>query len=168
MRGDGVRVVVVAVGVAVIVGIFSIGLVNVPDAPVSVPAVTVTAEASPAVTVTRTVEVRASRSKVRHPVRTVKPKRMTRATTLPTVSRNGGVWSRLSRCESGGRLHMDEWNGGQHVHGLYSMDYGWFRHFRIDPFSASDQLRIARYVLARQGPSAWPVCGPRAGLRSGS
>jgi hypothetical protein len=30
------------------------------------------------------------------------------------------------------------------------------------------QIEVARRVLADQGPYAWPVCGPRAGLTRGS
>jgi hypothetical protein len=85
------------------------------------------------------------------------------------------VWARLAACESGGRLHAVGGgvlpNGERQVTvGLYQLDTGWFGHFGIDPYTstAAQQLRVARYVLERQGPGAWPHCGPRAGLVRGA
>lgn len=86
---------------------------------------------------------------------------------VDVASSPAGVWARIAKCESGGRLHADSHAGGQHVHGLYQLDAGWYQHFGINPWkaTAAEQLRIARYVLDRQGWRAWPYCSRVAGVR---
>lgn len=79
------------------------------------------------------------------------------------------VWQRLAACESRGRLRAVGGPGGIY-RGLYQIHVGWYAGADMDPATATaaDQLALARKILAKQGPGAWPVCGPRAGLVRGA
>lgn len=78
------------------------------------------------------------------------------------------VWDRVARCESGGNWHINTGNG--YYGGLQFTSSTWAAHggrayaSRADLASRSAQITVAQRVLRSQGPGAWPVCGPRAGL----
>lgn len=81
---------------------------------------------------------------------------------------NYSVWDRVASCESGGNWHINTGNG---YFGGLQFDAGtWSRHGghryagQANGASRLEQIEVARRVLATQGPGAWPVCGPRAGL----
>lgn len=78
------------------------------------------------------------------------------------------VWDRVAVCESGARWDINTGNG--YFGGLQLSDATWRAYggqwyaARADQASKSQQIAIARRVLAVQGPGAWPTCGARAGL----
>jgi hypothetical protein len=79
-----------------------------------------------------------------------------------------GVWDRVAACESGNNWHINTGNGfygGVQFSQSTWSGYGGGRYAsRADLASRAEQIEVARRVLAAQGPGAWPVCGPRAGL----
>jgi resuscitation-promoting factor RpfA len=84
----------------------------------------------------------------------------------------GSVWDVVAACESGGNWAINTGNG--YYGGLQFSASTWAGYGGAD-FAASAnraskavQIAIAGRVLAAQGPGAWPVCGPRAGLNGAS
>jgi LysM repeat protein len=81
------------------------------------------------------------------------------------------VWDRVAACESGGNWHINTGNG--YYGGLQFSAGTWRAHggsayaSRADLASKGAQIAVAERVLNTQGPGAWPVCGPRAGLSRG-
>lgn len=81
------------------------------------------------------------------------------------------VWDRVAACESGGNWHINTGNG--YYGGLQFSAGTWRAHggdayaSRADLASKGAQITVAERVLNTQGPGAWPVCGPRAGLSRG-
>jgi nucleoid-associated protein YgaU len=79
-----------------------------------------------------------------------------------------GVWDRVANCESSQRWHIHTGNG--YYGGLQFSSSTWagyqgHRYARqANRATRAEQIEVARRVLASQGPDAWPVCGPRAGL----
>jgi hypothetical protein len=100
-----------------------------------------------------------------------------RAAAAPRLS-SAGVWDRVASCESGGNWHDDTGNG---YYGGLQFDYGTWRAYggaqyasRADLATREEQIAVAHRVNTTgwagnppEGPGAWPVCGPRAGLRRG-
>ncbi len=100
--------------------------------------------------------------------------------TEPPAAPSGipDVWRRLVECEAHG-----DWRMGAPGHPRdpgYDFDGGpqfapstWTSHAPAGyprhayDASPSQQLVVARRVLAEQGVTAWPQCGPRVGLRRG-
>lgn len=83
-------------------------------------------------------------------------------------SASGSTWDRVAQCESGGNWHISTGNG--YYGGLQFTLGTWHANGGSgNPASASrsEQIRVAENTLASQGPGAWPVCGPRAGLSRG-
>ena len=88
--------------------------------------------------------------------------------TAPGAQAQTSVWDSVASCESGGNWHINTGNGfygglqftAQTWTGLGGGKYA----SRADFASRAEQIEVARRVLAMQGPGAWPVCGPRAGL----
>jgi nucleoid-associated protein YgaU len=78
------------------------------------------------------------------------------------------VWDRVAGCESSHNWHIDTGNGyygGLQFSSSTWAAYGGHRYARqASGASRLEQIEVARRVLASQGPGAWPVCGPRAGL----
>lgn len=80
------------------------------------------------------------------------------------------VWNRVAACESSNNWHINTGNG--YYGGLQFSSstwgaYGGHRYAsQANGASRIAQIEVARRVLASQGPNAWPVCGPRAGLNS--
>lgn len=97
--------------------------------------------------------------------------RQQRAATVHFVI--GGVpavWQALAECESGGKWDDTE---GMFEGGIQFLNSTWLangggryaRHaYQATP---AEQVAIGRVVLDRDGPSQWPVCGPRVGLKRG-
>lgn len=83
-------------------------------------------------------------------------------------SASGSTWDRVAQCESGGNWHISTGNG--YYGGLQFTLGTWHANGGSgNPANASrsEQIRVAENTLASQGPGAWPVCGPRAGLSRG-
>ena len=89
--------------------------------------------------------------------------------TQVSAAASGSTWDRVAACESGGNWHTSTGNG--YYGGLQFTLGTWHANGGSgNPAAASrtEQIRVAESVLASQGPGAWPVCGPQAGLhRSG-
>ncbi len=78
------------------------------------------------------------------------------------------VWDKVAKCESGGNWKINTGNG--YYGGLQFASRTW-RGFgggkyasRANRASKSEQIAIARRVLAGQGAGAWASCGRRAHL----
>jgi resuscitation-promoting factor RpfA len=82
------------------------------------------------------------------------------------------TWDKVAACESSGNWAINTHNG--YFGGLQftSSTWGSFGGHAYAPqanqATKAQQIAVAEKVLASQGPGAWPVCGPRAGLRAGS
>jgi resuscitation-promoting factor RpfA len=80
----------------------------------------------------------------------------------------GSSWDGVASCESGGNWAINTGNG--YYGGLQFSSSTWagFGGARYassaNLASKAVQIAIAQRVLSAQGPGAWPVCGPRAGL----
>jgi resuscitation-promoting factor RpfA len=78
------------------------------------------------------------------------------------------VWDRVANCESSKHWHINTGNG---FYGGLQFSSGTWRAYHGKKYAGqanqatrAEQIEVARRVLAAQGPGAWPVCGPRAGL----
>jgi nucleoid-associated protein YgaU len=78
------------------------------------------------------------------------------------------VWDRVASCESSQRWHISTGNGFygglQFTASTWAAYHGHKYARQANRASRLEQIEVARRVLASQGPGAWPVCGPRAGL----
>lgn len=78
------------------------------------------------------------------------------------------VWNRVAACESSDNWHIDTGNGyygGLQFSASTWGAYGGHRYAaQASGATRLEQIEVARRVLHSQGPHAWPVCGPRAGL----
>lgn len=89
----------------------------------------------------------------------------------PASAATSRTWDRVADCESSGDWKISTGNG--YYGGLqFSQStwaaYGGTRYApRADQATRTQQILVAERVLASQGPGAWPVCGPRAGLSRG-
>jgi LysM repeat protein len=78
------------------------------------------------------------------------------------------VWDRVANCESSKNWHINTGNG--YYGGLQFSASTWRAYHgtkyapQANRATRLEQIEVARRVLAAQGPGAWPVCGPRAGL----
>ena len=81
------------------------------------------------------------------------------------------TWDRVAQCESGGDWSINTGNGyygGVQFSASTWAAYGGTRYApTANLASEGQQISIAEKVLASQGPGAWPVCGPEAGLSQG-
>jgi murein DD-endopeptidase MepM/ murein hydrolase activator NlpD len=81
------------------------------------------------------------------------------------------VWDQVAACESTGNWHINTGNGfygGVQFTQSTWAEFGGLKYAaRADLATKEQQIAIAEKVLATQGPGAWPVCGPRAGLLRG-
>lgn len=86
----------------------------------------------------------------------------------PPAQASGSVWDAVASCESGGNWAIDTGNsfygGLQFTHQTWLGYGGGAYAANANLASRPAQITIAERVLAGQGPGAWPVCGPRAGL----
>jgi nucleoid-associated protein YgaU len=81
------------------------------------------------------------------------------------------TWDAVAQCESTGNWSIDTGNGFSG--GLQFSPSTWAAYggtqYASSAGQASEgqQIAVAEKVLASQGPGAWPVCGPKAGLTQG-
>ncbi|WP_194906625.1 transglycosylase family protein [Catenulispora rubra] len=81
------------------------------------------------------------------------------------------TWDQVASCESGGNWSINTGNG--YYGGLQFSTSSWLGAGggkyapRADLATKDQQIAVAENLLASQGPGAWPVCGPRAGLSAG-
>jgi LysM repeat protein len=81
------------------------------------------------------------------------------------------TWDQVASCESGGNWSINTGNG--YYGGLQFSTSSWLGAgggkyaARADLATKDQQIAVAESLLASQGPGAWPVCGPRAGLSAG-
>jgi len=81
------------------------------------------------------------------------------------------TWDRVAQCESSGDWSINTGNGFSG--GLQFTNSTWAAYggTAYAPIAAEaskgQQIAVAERVLNSQGPGAWPVCGPRAGLTRG-
>ena len=81
------------------------------------------------------------------------------------------TWDKVASCESTNDWSINTGNG--YYGGLqFSADtwaaYGGTQYAATaDQATKAQQIAVAEKVLASQGPGAWPVCGPEAGLTQG-
>jgi nucleoid-associated protein YgaU len=85
---------------------------------------------------------------------------------------SNAVWDRVAKCESSNNWHINTGNG---FYGGLQFSAGTWRAYHGTKYASQanratrlEQIEVARRVLASQGPGAWPVCGPRAGLTRSS
>ncbi|MFC5905633.1 transglycosylase family protein [Streptacidiphilus monticola] len=82
------------------------------------------------------------------------------------------TWDKVAQCESTGNWSINTGNG--YYGGLQFSASTWAAYGGTQYASTADratkaqQIAVAEKVLASQGPGAWPVCGPRAGLSQNS
>ncbi|WP_375483217.1 transglycosylase family protein [uncultured Jatrophihabitans sp.] len=94
------------------------------------------------------------------------------AGTAEASSAHHTVWDRVAKCESTQNWHIHTGNG--YYGGLQFDSHTWKAYNggkyagRADRATRGEQIQVARRVLKKQGPGAWPVCGPRAGLSKSS
>ena len=79
------------------------------------------------------------------------------------------TWSRLAKCESGGRWHVNTGNG---YSGGLQISHGTWRAYGGKKYagaaaraSKKQQVRIAKKIKNNQGWGAWPACSRKLGLR---
>ncbi len=84
----------------------------------------------------------------------------------------GSVWNRVAKCESGGRWKINSGNGyygGLQFSARTWRAYGGKKYgSQAHRASKSEQIAVARRVLAGQGAGAWGGCGRKAGLSKSS
>ncbi len=82
------------------------------------------------------------------------------------------VWDRVAHCESTNNWNIDTGNGfygGLQFSSSTWAAYGGHKYaHQADNATRMEQIEVARRVLSAQGPGAWPVCGPNAGLSRSS
>lgn len=81
------------------------------------------------------------------------------------------TWDAVAQCESSGDWSINTGNG--YYGGLQFSASTWDAYggqqyaATANEATQGQQIAIAEKVLASQGPGAWPVCGPQAGLTAG-
>jgi cell wall-associated NlpC family hydrolase len=81
------------------------------------------------------------------------------------------TWDKVASCESSGNWSINTGNG--YYGGLQFTSSTWASYGghvyagQANRATKAQQITIAEKVLKGQGPGAWPVCGPRAGLQRG-
>ncbi|MFJ4846847.1 MULTISPECIES: transglycosylase family protein [unclassified Streptomyces] len=96
------------------------------------------------------------------------------AIALPVVGATGAhaapvsVWDKVASCESTNNWSINTGNGFygglQFTQSTWAGFGGTKYAARADLATKAEQIAVAEKVLAVQGPQAWPVCGPKAGL----
>jgi murein DD-endopeptidase MepM/ murein hydrolase activator NlpD len=100
------------------------------------------------------------------------------AIALPVVGATGAhaasvtTWDKVASCESTNNWSINTGNGFygglQFTQSTWAGFGGTQYAPRADLATKDQQIAIAEKVLAVQGPQAWPVCGPKAGLTRSS
>lgn len=89
----------------------------------------------------------------------------------PASAASVTTWDKVADCESSGNWKINTGNG--YYGGLQFSPSTWAAYGgrsyapRADLATKTQQILVAEKVLKGQGPGAWPVCGPRAGLSRG-
>jgi LysM repeat protein len=93
----------------------------------------------------------------------------TSSSASTTTVASGSVWDRVAACESGGNWSINTGNGYygglQFTQSTWNANGGQSYASRADLASRSQQIAVAKNVLASQGWGAWPVCSVKAGAR---
>jgi hypothetical protein len=94
--------------------------------------------------------------------------RVAPAASKRTGAPASGAWAALAACESSGNWSETKgsFEGGLQFSNATWLAYGGGQYAQ-HAYNASpaEQIAVAERVLASQGPSAWPVCSYRAGMR---
>jgi len=69
----------------------------------------------------------------------------------------GSIWDTVAQCETGQNWATNSVPG-------YSGGLGFANRYWAAFGGREQQIAVAQRILATNGPTAWPVCGPRAGL----
>jgi len=81
------------------------------------------------------------------------------------------TWDAVAQCESTGNWAANTGNGFygglQFTPSTWAAFGGTAYAASADQATEAQQITVAENVLAAQGPGAWPVCGPQAGLTAG-
>ncbi|MEY9936805.1 transglycosylase family protein [Streptacidiphilus sp. MAP5-3] len=91
--------------------------------------------------------------------------------TSSAFAASTSTWDAVAQCESTGNWSINTGNG--YFGGLQFSQSTWDAYggqqyaSSADQASKDQQIAVAEKVLADQGPGAWPVCGPQAGLTQG-
>ncbi|MBF9066893.1 aggregation-promoting factor C-terminal-like domain-containing protein [Streptacidiphilus fuscans] len=91
--------------------------------------------------------------------------------TSSAFAASTSTWDSVAQCESSGNWSINTGNG--YYGGLQFSQSTWDAYggqqyaSSADQASKDQQIAVAEKVLADQGPGAWPVCGPQAGLTQG-
>ena len=80
----------------------------------------------------------------------------------------GSIWDTVAQCETGQNWATNSvpgYSGGLGFANRYWAAFGGTQYSAL-PYQATreQQIAVAQRILATNGPTAWPVCGPRAGL----
>jgi resuscitation-promoting factor RpfA len=80
----------------------------------------------------------------------------------------GSIWDTVAQCETGQNWATNSvpgYSGGLGFANQYWAAFGGTQYSAL-PYQATreQQIAVAQRILAVNGPNAWPVCGPRAGL----
>jgi LysM repeat protein len=80
----------------------------------------------------------------------------------------GSIWDAVAQCETGQNWATNSvpgYSGGLGFANRYWAAFGGTQYSAL-PYQATreQQIAVAQRILATNGPTAWPVCGPRAGL----
>ena len=78
------------------------------------------------------------------------------------------IWDAVAQCETGQNWATNSvpgYSGGLGFANQYWAAFGGTQYSAL-PYQATreQQIAVAQRILAVNGPNAWPVCGPRAGL----
>jgi cell wall-associated NlpC family hydrolase len=90
----------------------------------------------------------------------------------PASAASNSTWDKVADCESSGNWAINTGNG--YFGGLQFSPSTWAAYGgrsyapQANQATRAQQIAVAERVLAAQGPGAWPVCGPRAGLSRSS
>jgi hypothetical protein len=94
---------------------------------------------------------------------------VTATLAAPANATSMRTWSRLAKCESGGRWHIDSGNG---YFGGLQISSGTWRAYGGKKYAGQahgatkrEQVRVAKRIKKSQGWGAWPSCSRRIGAR---
>jgi hypothetical protein len=94
---------------------------------------------------------------------------VTATLAAPANATSMRTWSRLAKCESGGRWHIDSGNGyfgGLQISSGTWHAYGGKKYARqAHGATKREQVRVAKRIKKGQGWGAWPSCSRRIGAR---
>jgi hypothetical protein len=94
---------------------------------------------------------------------------VTATLAAPANATSMRTWSRLAKCESGGRWHIDSGNGyfgGLQISSGTWRAYGGKKYARqAHGATKREQVRVAKRIKKSQGWGAWPSCSRRIGAR---